>query len=484
MHDIDALGLDELLRLAREARPFDRVELYRDVIARRGQPAVEAMEDWLADPVLVHFALRVIAHAGLHEARDAAVRALANLAERQPELRADVAIELKRLGAQLKPPTKSQRPAFRGRHPYDVETLSPSAGLRWLGFQRADFGNIAGTTWRRRNDSASLPPLVLGALRQIHPHFSSWGVERSPEVHFAISDRYRQFDEPESGWRAAKLVVYAHGPTGEHPETVPQVIAGLYIEKGGGDAKFGPVDARWDWPRFVSSLVEPSINGRLADAMARHRLQIGDLFSQRFQPEPDRQIGGAGRIDGDDLVFRSPAGAEVFRGWEAARHHLESLSAEVWHDLHIWRTWPADEAIAAGPSFATEALAPVLTDLAEMYLLVIKDALAEGIHALHRVVQRRRTPDGRPEIVFLAQAHEQPGHFGVPLAVMAELGIPLGGRIHLSVSTLEDRQHFIGTLDTRSGPEIYYRVGDPETDGLQQIGSKEWISVAASRPTT
>ena len=88
-------------------------------------------------------------------------------------------------------------------------------------------------------------------------------------------------------------------------------------------------------------------------------------------------------------MFRSPEGDELFRGWEALRHHLERLPDDEWHNLHIWRTWEAEEAIAAGPAFAGDELAPVLLDLGATYLEIVKDAIAAGIHALHRVVERR-----------------------------------------------------------------------------------------------
>ena len=39
--------------------------------------------------------------------------------------------------------------------------------------------------------------------------------------------------------------------------------------------------------------------------------------------------------------------------------------ARQWHDLHIWREWPAEEAIAMGQPFAMRELVPVLVDLAQ-----------------------------------------------------------------------------------------------------------------------
>ena len=47
---------------------------------------------------------------------------------------------------------------------------------------------------------------------------------------------------------------------------------------------------------------------------------------------------------------------------------LTKLDRTTWHDLHIWREWPAEEAIAMGQPFALREVAPVLLDLARVYL--------------------------------------------------------------------------------------------------------------------
>ena len=56
-----------------------------------------------------------------------------------------------------------------------------------------------------------------------------------------------------------------------------------------------------------------------------------------------------------------------------------------------------------------------------MTVLVVKDALREGVHALHRIQQRRQTADGRPEILFLIPSSRGTGSL---------LGAPRGhGRV-------------------------------------------------------
>lgn len=55
--------LDVLLANAREADPGDRIN-YRDAIATHGELAIDAMADWLSDPRLAAFAIRVLQRIG------------------------------------------------------------------------------------------------------------------------------------------------------------------------------------------------------------------------------------------------------------------------------------------------------------------------------------------------------------------------------------------------------------------------------------
>jgi hypothetical protein len=62
------------------------------------------------------------------------------------------------------------------------------------------------------------------------------------------------------------------------------------------------------------------------------------------------------------------AGRRLASGWDALLDRLPTLDRTKWHDLHIWREWPAGEAIAMGQPFALREVAPVLVDLARVYL--------------------------------------------------------------------------------------------------------------------
>lgn len=91
-------SLSELLEQARNAAPNDRIDL-RDPIARYGAEAVEAVGEWLADPELCRFAVRIIGRAADLGVREQAVAKLqAARAQTTPVQRADIDAELKRLG--------------------------------------------------------------------------------------------------------------------------------------------------------------------------------------------------------------------------------------------------------------------------------------------------------------------------------------------------------------------------------------------------
>jgi hypothetical protein len=64
--------LDELLRRARKADPSSRIDL-RDPIAAHGEQAIEAITDWLSEPRLFGFAIRVLERIGREPAQRPAV---------------------------------------------------------------------------------------------------------------------------------------------------------------------------------------------------------------------------------------------------------------------------------------------------------------------------------------------------------------------------------------------------------------------------
>lgn len=91
-------SLSGLLEQARNAAPNDRIDM-RDPIARHGTEAVDAVGEWLADPELCRFAVRIIGRAADMGVREQAVAKLQAAREHTtPVQRADIDAELKRLG--------------------------------------------------------------------------------------------------------------------------------------------------------------------------------------------------------------------------------------------------------------------------------------------------------------------------------------------------------------------------------------------------
>ena len=359
--------LEGLIAKFAKAEPAERISFRDDVLAF-GAAAIEPL----------------VQVAGRDPSLDASVASwLANLAQRDPSTTGAVARALRGLAAsngseivrrvlEQVDGASAASSGNKARHRFDVDPLPAAAGSGWPGFQPKDFAGIAGTKWRVRDGVDSLAPLLVRALRYRHPHVMSFGVQRAPELHLALTDRYRLGDEPESGWRAAKLIVYAHGPTEIDPSAASEVVAGLYAEKGSSaDAKrFGIMDDRaWDWPWLVRSLTNPHTQHELARAMVRHDLAFGDYVGGRIRSESDR-VGFVARMDEGALVIKDRNGHKS-TGFHELAARLEALPDAEWHSVHCWRTWPASEAIEAGPRFATTALLPVLGDLFDVYLDVV-----------------------------------------------------------------------------------------------------------------
>ncbi|MEO8273418.1 MAG: hypothetical protein ABI620_05090 [Chloroflexota bacterium] len=356
-------ALADALAGARAADKLTRIE-WRDRVAAHGSDAIEAISPWVGEPDFGAFAVRVIEAVAKFGERDAAVAALASVHRAAPT--AAILGDIDAALARLRPSTS--RAGARADAPL---RLSTAAGWDWPGFQSSDFGQVAGTSWRRRNDPVALIPLVLRPLLEIDSGFSTYPIYQSPEVHIADRDRYQQNGEWKQGWRASKLVIYAPGPTHYDPASAPRVIAGYYVEKGTGSDEYGPVEpALWDWPRFLAFLRDPTRRRPLELATERHGLKFGDYLGARFQAD-GATVGFVGRLEGGRLVLRDPGGEAIAAGWDGLLKALEGLPERRWHDFHVWREWPAAEAIAMGQPFALRELVPVLADLAPIYLDII-----------------------------------------------------------------------------------------------------------------
>ena len=102
--------------------------------------------------------------------------------------------------------------------------------------------------------------------------------------------------------------------------------------------------------------------------VAKHDLRIGDDIGGGFTPKC-AVMGFRARLENGELVLRkTDGGRRLASGWDALLDRLTKLDRAKWHDLHIWRAWPAEDAIAMGQPFALRETAPVLVDLARVYL--------------------------------------------------------------------------------------------------------------------
>ncbi len=101
----DIVDLDGLLEQAREAGSADRI-LLRDPIAAHGEMAIEAMTDWLGDPRLAAFAIRVLERIGREPADRSSVidvLALVDRSELPEHLAGDVERALVAVGGPKAP---------------------------------------------------------------------------------------------------------------------------------------------------------------------------------------------------------------------------------------------------------------------------------------------------------------------------------------------------------------------------------------------
>ena len=353
-----ATDLQGLIDKLRRCQPSTRIEL-REPILAHGTPAIAALEACVAGKS--DLAASVAAWLEVLANRDPAtkpsvVAALRRLAVSVPESDAQyVGDVLERLGASL--PSATRQAAGSTRVPR-------SAGTEWTGFQAHEFGRNEGTRWRSATGRASLAPIILRELQDLDPDFISFGVERSPELHFAVNRRYR--GAPLAGITTSKLVVYAHGPTEESPDTPRQAAAGWYIERGDGAPPYGDPSSpvTWDWPLLLRALDRPAFHDGLSLVMERRGLRFGDYGAARYTTT----LGWSASVEAGELIARNVDGGEAARGWPDVQALLLSAPPTEWVDLHLVKTWPADEAIAAGQAFADRALMPVLLDLAPLYL--------------------------------------------------------------------------------------------------------------------
>ena len=138
--------LTEAIAQARAADRLTRID-WRTPIARYGAEAIDAIAPWMTDPELGAFAVRVIEVAAGFGAKQEAVEALRSVS--RLGLSASVQRDVDDALGRLAP--KSSSPNAGGSR----VRLRATDGWDWPGFAETDFGQVTGTTWRRRSDPIS-----------------------------------------------------------------------------------------------------------------------------------------------------------------------------------------------------------------------------------------------------------------------------------------------------------------------------------------
>ncbi len=100
-------------------------------------------------------------------------------------------------------------------------------------------------------------------------------------------------------------------------------------------------------------------------------------------------------------------------------------------------------------------------------------------------------PDGRTAVRFTIMAQASGEHFGVPIGARAELEVGDDDPVYLEVRRTGRSMPATGTAgelvfagETRmhSGAEVYRKLADETTRGLEKIGPNEVIEVLLARP--
>ena len=230
--------LDTLLVEAQTADPLDRIE-FRDPIAAHGELAIDAMTDWLGDPRLAAFAIRVLERIAREPAnREAVVATLVAVDQEQlaPGLAGDVRTALANLGADIKGgrrvaprATLAERvvglPGAQGRGYWVMRTSPWERPFIW---SEAAKGRLRqGWGW---DDSQNLE-VVAEAVRQ--------GRELNEEQRLARRARRMRTAEPD-GMRVGDLVVAPNLPEYGFLSRVPPRRAAT-------------TGTRWTWGRSTGS---------------------------------------------------------------------------------------------------------------------------------------------------------------------------------------------------------------------------------------
>jgi hypothetical protein len=183
------VDLERLLEAARTAGPMDRIG-YRDSLAAEGPAALPAMTEWLRDPKLGAFAVRVLSRIGLEQsARTSVARALLEAEPEAPSagIRSDILAAL----AEMRVPMRSGdagtrrarhegpligRPGIPGRHYWAMRTSAKYCDFIWA---EAVQGRLRqGWGWADDQDLRQIADLVVNGLDLTDTQRMAWRARR------------------------------------------------------------------------------------------------------------------------------------------------------------------------------------------------------------------------------------------------------------------------------------------------------------------
>ena len=124
---------------------------------------------------------------------------------------------------------------------------------------------------------------------------------------------------------------------------------GFHVERSDG-----PMDATWDWPRFVATLRQKAHWSPIQTAMRR----LG-LMGEVYLSAPDGPVRKAGEVSADrkDLVWHADdnaAGEAVT--WPQLADRLDAVEPEKWCGFVLCARLDKSQAIALGQHVADKAV--------------------------------------------------------------------------------------------------------------------------------
>lgn len=184
-------SLDALLAAARDASPSDRIEL-RDSIAAHGEDAIEAMTEWLGEPRLAAFAIRVLERIGRRPATKRAVLEVLAAVDRE-EFAANIVADVDRVFTDL-----GGRPASVRSRGSGSRASSRPAGT--LGVTGRGYWVMRTSQWERPYIWAEAQ---IGRLRQGW----GWNAEMNLETIAEIVRLGGELsDEQRVAWRSRRML--------------------------------------------------------------------------------------------------------------------------------------------------------------------------------------------------------------------------------------------------------------------------------------